>query len=172
MKVHALVDVDTNEIVAFVLTKDDIGDEEMLEYLLELADMGGVRYEGVYADAAYSSVDNFKLVCEVHKCRFITIFKSNTRGKSPGSKDRGEAARLWIRLPYNEWVKVTGYGHRWKVEGAFSNLKRMFSEFIRATSDDGVVREVTFMVRIFNYHKRVRADILGVTDNGVVVGGS
>ena len=145
--------------------------EDPSERVSRLADMDGVRYEGVYADTAYSSVDNFKLVCEVHKCRFITIFKSNTRGKNPGSKDRGEAARLWIRLPYDEWVKVTGYGHRWKVEGAFSDLKRMFSEFIRATSDDRVVREVTFMVRMFNYHKRVRADILGVTGNRVVVGG-
>ena len=40
------------------------------------------------------------------------------------------------------------------------------------TSDDGMVREVTFMVRMFNHHKRVRADMLGVTGNGVVVGGS
>ena len=39
------------------------------------------------------------------------------------------------------------------------------------TSDDGMVREVTFMVRMFNHHKRVRADMLGVTGNGVVVGG-
>ena len=69
-------------------------------------------------------------------------------------------------------MKVTDYGRRWKVEGAFSDLKRMFSEFIRATSEDGMVREVTFTVRMFNYHKRVRADMLGVTGNGVVVGGS
>ena len=40
------------------------------------------------------------------------------------------------------------------------------------TSDDWMVREVTFMVRMFNYHKRVRADMLGVTGNGVVIGGS
>lgn len=170
LKVHALTDVDTNEIVAFVLTKDDVGDEGMLEYLLELAELGGVKFEEVYADAAYSSVDNFKLVCEKYKCRFITSFKSNTSGKNLGSKDRGDAARLWIRLPYDKWVEVTGYGRRWKIEGAFSDLKRMFSEFIRATSDDGMVREVTFMIRMFNYHKRIRANILGITGNGVVVG--
>lgn len=40
LKVHALVDIDTNEIVAFILTEDYVGDEGMLEYLLELADMG------------------------------------------------------------------------------------------------------------------------------------
>ena len=40
------------------------------------------------------------------------------------------------------------------------------------TSDDWMVREVTFMVRMFNYHKRVRADMLGVTGNGVVGKGS
>lgn len=120
LKVHALVDVDTNEIVAFVLMKDDVGDEGMLEHLLDLADMGGVRYEDVYADAAYSSVENFRIVCGIHGCRFITSFKSNTRGKNLRSEDRGEAARLWVSLPYDEWVKVTGYGRRWKVEGAFS----------------------------------------------------
>ena len=40
------------------------------------------------------------------------------------------------------------------------------------TSDNGMVLEVTFMVRMFNHHKRVRADMPGVTGNGVVVGGS
>lgn len=55
------------------------------------------------------------------------------------------------------------------MEGAFSDLKRMFSEFIRATSDIGMVREVTIMIRMFNYHKRIRADELGITGNGVVV---
>ena len=172
LKVHALVDVDTNEIVAFVLTKDDVGDEGMLEHLLELADLAGTSYGEVYADAAYSSVENFRIVCEGRGCRFITSFKSNTRGKNLGSEARGEAARLWVGLPYDEWVEATGYGRRWKVEGAFSDLKRMFSEYVRATSEDGMVREVTFMVRMFNYHKRIRADMLGTTDNGVVVGGS
>ena len=94
LKVHALVDMDTNEIIAFVLTKDDVRDEGMLEYLLELADMGGVKYEEVYADAAYSSVENFKIICVDHGCKFITSFKSNTHDKNLGSKDRGEAARL------------------------------------------------------------------------------
>lgn len=172
LKVHALVDIDTNEIVAFILTEDDVGDEGMLEYLLELADMGDIRYDELYADAAYSSVENFRLVCEVHRRRFITSFKSNTVGRNRGSRDRGDAARLWVRLPYDEWVERTGYGRRWKVEGAFSDFKRMFSEHVRATSNDGMVREVTFRVRMFNYHKRIRADILGVTGNGVVVGGS
>lgn len=57
-----------------------------------------------------------------------------------------------------------GYSSRWKVEGAFSDLRRMFSEFVRATTDDG-------MVRMFNHHKRIRADMLETTGNGVVVGG-
>lgn len=69
-----------------------------------------------------------------------------------------------------------GEGHRIRtsLEGGrgLLDLKRMFSEFIRATSDIGMVREVTFMIRMFNYHKRIRADELGVTGNGVVVGGS
>lgn len=69
---HALTDLDTNEIVAFVLTRDDTGDEDMLEYLLEMADRGGVRYSAVYADGAYSSVENFKLVCKDRGCDFIT----------------------------------------------------------------------------------------------------
>lgn len=48
----------------------------------------------------------------------------------------------------------------------------MFSEHVRAASDEGMVREVTFRIRMFNYHKRIRANLLGVTGNGVVVGGS
>lgn len=118
----------------------------------------------MYADAAYSSVENFRIVCEGRGCRFITSFKSNTRRKNLGSEARGEAARLWAGLPYDEWVEVTGYDRRWRVEGTFSDLKRMSSEFVRATRDNG-------MVRMFNHHKRIRADMLGTTGNGVVVGG-
>ena len=170
LKLHALTDLDTNGIVAFVLTKDDTGDEDMLEYLLEMADMGGVDYDVVYADGAYSSVYNFELVCRDRECRFITSFKSNTRAKNLGSLDRGEAARLWCELPYREWTLETSYHMRWKIESAFSDFKRLMSEFVRATTDSGMVREVVFKVQAYNYHKRVRAEILGTTGNGVVVG--
>ena len=169
LKVHALVDVDSNEIVAFILTKDDVGDEGMLEYLLELADIGEVKYSTLYADAAYSSVDNFKLVCVDRGKEFVTSFKENTTPKNLGCSARGDAARLWCSLPYDEWVKRTGYGTRWKVESAFSDLKRLFSEYIRATTDDGMIREVTWMIKMFNHHKRVRANIMGTTGNGVKI---
>lgn len=37
---------------------------------------------------------------------------------------------------------VAGYGMRWKVEALFSSIKRIFGESVRATSPEGMLREV------------------------------
>ncbi len=169
LKMHALTDLDTNEIVAFVLTMDDTADVNMLEYLLEVIDRSGIRYNEIYADGAYSSAENFKLVCEQRECRFITSFKSTTKPRNNGSVARGEAARLWDSLSYDDWVKATGYNWRWKVESAFSDYKRLISEYVSARTTDGIIAEVVTGVRAFNMHKRIRASILGITGNGVQV---
>jgi len=58
---------------------------------------------------------------------------------------------------------------RWKIECTFSDLKRIITEFISARTTNGMVRQVLSMVSAFNVRKRIRADILGTTGNGVFV---
>ena len=56
------------------------------------------------------------------------------------------------------------------MECTFSDFKRVISECIDATSQDGMVRETFFKTLAFNIHKGIRASILQITGNGVVVG--
>ena len=169
LKLHCLVDIDTNEIIAWVLTEEKFGDTVAFPLLTELAFNAGHGIGEIYADAAYHGVENWKDTVD-HDVAFVVRFLSSTVPKSNGCMARGRAAAEWCSMPYNEWVEKSGYGLRWKIECTFSDFKRVISECIDATSQDGMVRETFFKTLAFNIHKGIRASILQITGNGVVVG--
>ena len=169
LKLHCMVDIDTNEILAWVLTEEMLGDSAAFSFLTELVFGAGHDISEVYADAAYHGVENWKDMVG-HDVAFVVRFLSSTVPKSRGCMARGRAAAEWCSLPYDEWVERTGYGRRWKVECTFSDFKRLIGECIDATSNDGMVRETFFKVLAFNIHKGIRASILRITGNGVPVG--
>ena len=140
LKLHCLVDIDTNEIIAWVLTEEKFGDTVAFPLLTELAFNAGHGIGEIYADAAYHGVENWKDTVE-HGVAFVVRFLSSTVPKSNGCMARGRAAVEWCSMPYNEWVEKSGYGLRWKIECTFSDFKRVISECIDATSQDGMVRE-------------------------------
>lgn len=160
LKLHALSDVDSGEIVAYAITTDKVGDAPLLEVLLAKAVGSGCKVSELYADGAYSSVRNFQFVCGKLHTKFVTSFKKNTRPANNGSVDRGEATRLWCSLPYEEWVVVSGYGTRWKCECTFSDIKRMFGEECVAKTVDGAVRRLMCKVIVHNGYKALRYGIL------------
>ena len=169
LKLHALVDIDTCEVLAYVLTYNDVGDPRMLPLLMELAAKGGHKMKILYADGAYGSDENWKIISREYECKFVTSFKVSTTPTNNGCPARGEAAREWCTLPYDEWVLATGYGMRWKVEVVFSDMKRILSEIFRSKTDQGHIVISYAKVASFNIHKIVRAQIMGVTGNGIRV---
>ena len=48
------------------------------------------------------------------------------------------------------WSLVALYGMRWKVEGFLSTFKRIFGEGVRATSREGMFREIRMKVNCYN----------------------
>ena len=166
---HALCDVDTGEILAYAVTDVTVGDSPMLKILVEAAKEKGHMFDTLYADGAYSSKDNWVFLSRDNDTRFVTSFKSNTRPNNNGCSARGDAARLWCSLPYDEWVTESGYGMRWKCECVFSDLKRLFPETVTASSEKGIIRQLFSRIEVFNRYKSVRAGIMGVTGNGVAV---
>lgn len=48
------------------------------------------------------------------------------------------------------WSRVVTYRMRWKVEGAFSTIKRILGERVQATSREGMFREVRMKVNSYN----------------------
>ena len=58
-----------------------------------------------------------------------------------GLSDRAFAVREFQNLRYDGWKEKHGYGRRCVV-GFFSAVKRCFGETVRATSVEGMFREV------------------------------
>lgn len=169
LKIHALCDVDSGEVIAYAITDSQVGDCPMLKVLVNAALEKGHRFDVLFADNAYCSDGNWKFLCSELGVRFVTGFRSNTAPTSNGCMARGKAAKLWCSLQYDEWVKVSGYGTRWKCECVFSDLKRIFPENIEVTGGEGINRQLITRMDIFNMYKTIRADIIGVTGNGITI---
>ena len=168
LKLHSLVDIDTGEILAYILTDDKVGDNSAFGHLVNLAVSGGYSLKVIFADAAYEDRKNWMLLDEL-KIKFVVKFKSSTSLHSRGSLARGRAAEGWITESYEDWKKITNYGLRWKVESAFSDFKRLTAETVSAVTTLGMAAQILSKVFAYNMHKRIRANMIGITRNEVYV---
>ncbi len=125
LKLHALSDIDSGEIVAYALTDGSVGDFPMLTILAETASERGHLFCVVYADGAHPSERNRKYL-SARKMKFITSFKSNARSRNNGCLAKSEMARLWCGFPYDEWKTVSGHGTRWKSNARSATSKGYF----------------------------------------------
>jgi hypothetical protein len=166
---HALCDVDSGEILAYAVTDETVGDVRMLKVIVGAAVKKGHSISVLFADGAYSSNDNWIFLSRENRIEFVTSFRSDTKPNNNGCYARGDAARLWCSLPYDEWVEVSGYGMRWKCECVFSDFKRIFPETVTASSEKGMLRQLFARIEVFNLFKLTRAEIIGITGNGIPV---
>ena len=169
IKIHALTDVDSGEIIAYILSTDKMGDNTAFRKLMNIAWDMGHRFSHVFADSAYEAKENWKDSGE-KKYTLVVRFKRNCNGKSNGCYERGIAARQFLAMSYEEWKKKVEYGRRWRVEGIFSDFKRIMSETIDSITDIGIVVEVAMKVIMFNLYKESRSDLMCITGNGIPVG--
>ncbi|MDR1954800.1 MAG: IS5 family transposase [Candidatus Methanoplasma sp.] len=168
LKVHTAVDIDSGEILAYILTDDSVGDNRAFIPLMKMLLEEQYSIRTVYADNAYEAIDNW-IFLDKEKIRFVVKFRSDTVGRSNGCMARGESAQLWVQLGEKKWKKFNGYGRRWKVECVFSDLKRLTAETVSATTPEGAEREVLMKILAYNTHKRIRADVISITRNNVLV---
>ena len=152
IKVHAMVDVETNQILGLEITDEETQDEEMfIPMLQQVTDhCGEEKIKSVLADGAY---DRKHLFNELEKRNIQSGIKTrkNASTRSGGSPYRAECIRNRKKLGgYREWAEDTDYGMRWKVEGLYSSVKRIFGESVRATSKEGMMREA--MMKFYCYN--------------------
>lgn len=88
----------------------------------------------VLGDGAYDRNEIFTTL-EHRKILSGIKTRANAAPHSTGSPYRAECVRDRIR---------------WKIEGNFSSLKRIFGEGVRATSREGMVREIRTKVNAYN----------------------
>ncbi len=143
IKAHIAVDVKTKELVSLEITDEKTADCEMFEPLLK-----DLNLKDVLADGAYDNEDSFEfLFSKEVKLPGIKI-RENASGK--GLSDRAFAVREFQRLGYEKWKRKHKYGKRWSAEGFFSAVKRCFGESVKATSVEGMFKEVKRKFMFYN----------------------
>lgn len=76
--------------------------------------------------------------------------RRNASTRSKGCPSRARMIREKKRIGEEEWKKKYGYGKRWSAEGFFSGAKRVMGEGVRASSREGMEREVKMKMLFYN----------------------
>lgn len=127
LKVHLLVDSESNEIVDLVVTPPSEADVNIGVQFLDQIPISGQ----VLADGAYDG-QRFRQGAYNKGIQAIVPPPTNAKlRKQACFKERNDAIRMISlfgddRAGRSLWGKLTGYCHRVKVESAFSRLKRIF----------------------------------------------
>jgi ribosomal protein L32E len=70
--------------------------------------------------------------------------------KSKGSQARKLAAMEQKTFKPKAWSRIHRFGYRWRVEGAFSCIKRIFGEYVSARKFVNMAKEMLLKVYIYN----------------------
>ena len=86
------------------------------------------------------------------KIGFIANIRENavTMPKCP---TRSEHVRFIHKHGKDKWYESTGYTMRWKVETAFSSLKKMFGEALRAKNSERLDNKLEGRIERYNSYK-------------------
>jgi len=146
IKVHAAVDVKTGKLLAMEITDFRCHDSLVFEKLLD-----GIQFKDVLGDGAYGNRRCYNY-CEMRGMDDPPGLKLRRHATTKPHRSwlRQKAALEWKKLGYEGWKEKHGYGRRWSVEGFFSAVKRCFGESVRATSPEGMIREVGMKFVLFN----------------------
>ena len=169
VKIHVCVDVDTNRILAYVITDESCGDSTCLDLLMEQVLSSGRRVKKLLVDAAYDSKDAWERYTGMRIDVVINIRSSSLGKYAPtgyqkvsckGSFARRRQIVRILQIGRDEWKLEMGYGMRWKVECTFSDLKRLFGDILRARARWNDVAEAYQKIRVLNIYKGCRQQAL------------
>jgi hypothetical protein len=150
IKVHTIVDIESGQILGLEITDETIQDDPLFTSLLDQAESccGSIRQ--VLGDGGYDRKDVFNIL-ENRGIMSGIKTRENAATRSRGSPYRAECVREKRKSGgYRPWMEKTGYGKRWKVEGVFSAVKRIFGESVRSSSREGMMREAMMKFQCYN----------------------
>jgi hypothetical protein len=149
LKVSAVVDVDSKQLLALEITEEDTADSEVLRPLLK-----DVNIKEALMDGAYDTNDAFNFLKEKGvDCPGIKIRENAVVGNE--ITPRSNAVMEYKKNGYKGWKQIHQYGRRWAVEGYFSSIKRIFGESVRASSPAGMVNEIRRAFTLYNILIRI-----------------
>ena len=129
-KIHFVADMKTGQVVSTDVSSEKVGDGRRPERLVRRAE-GSVRVRRVPADGVYDSKANFNFLAGEGIRPAIRVAK-NSVPKCDGSYAKKKAVMEQQAFGPKAWSRIHRFGHRWRVEGSFSCIKRIFGEYVTA----------------------------------------
>ena len=126
IKVHLMIDVETNQILGLEITDESVQDDRMFVLLLDRTQQNCGEEHPVCRAPADGAYDRNELFNTFERWGIPPGIKTRVDAAthSTGSPYRAECARDRNRMGgYPMWARVVTYGMRWKAEGAFSHLQ-------------------------------------------------
>jgi len=148
LKVHFAVDIKTKQVVSMDVSSEKVADGKRLKRLVNRANEN-VRVKRVLADGAYDSRANFNFLSSNHIKPVIRV-RSNSVPKSKGCQARKEAVIEQQAFKPRAWSRIHRFGKRWRVEGAYSCIKRIFGEYVSAKKFVNMAREMAMKAAAYN----------------------
>ena len=148
LKFHIAVDIRTSQIVSMDVSSEKVSDGRRLKRLVKRAGES-VRVNRVLGDGAYDTKDNFNFLSGRGIRPVIRVAK-NSVPKCNGSYARKKAVIEQQMFRPKAWSRIHRFGFRWRAEGAFSSIKRIFGEYVSARRFANMVREMRMKASIYN----------------------
>lgn len=156
LKIHVAVNIKTKEILALDVTDEKTHDGKIMKKLVENVlkiTPNKKKIKSILGDGAYDSNDNFRFLNDKKIDPIIKVKRNSAVILSENNKTRNKEVRQQTK-DFLKWKKKKRYGHRWMAETAFSSIKRMFGEYIMATSFQNMVKEMILKVSLYNIFRR------------------
>ncbi len=142
-KLHAIIDVQSRQIVAAELTGNDVHDSQVFERLLKQAIQSVEEIEAFYGDGAYHPHAIIEMLEELDIEPMIPLPKNAViSGENKDECMQVTKARDKLLLKQYDaggtesWKKSTDYHLRSLIENLFSRMKRIFGERMRQKHDN------------------------------------
>lgn len=153
-KLHIGIDAETQDIVVNEMTRNNKGDGEIAEIMV---DRIRGRIDKIYGDGAYDGCDfREKLHTRGSKCIVPPPHNATYKGAREGwQRERDESLAEIQGLGGGEegrklWKKLSGYHVRSLVETSFSRMKRIFGSNLKARGWGGQCSECVCKCLIIN----------------------
>ena len=149
LKIHFAVDIKTKQVVSMDVSSEKVYDGRRLKRLVNRAKKNNVRVKRALGDGAYDSKANFNFLSGKGIKPVIRVRKGSVP-KSRGSQSRKKAVLEQRMFKPKAWSRIHRFGYRWRVEGAFSCIKRIFGEYVSAKKFVNMAKEMAMKAYIYN----------------------
>ena len=148
LKVHFAVNIKTKQVLSMDVSSEKVHDGGRLKGLVREASEN-FRVKRVLADGAYDSRENFTFLSD-NNIKPVIRVRSNSAAKSRGCLPRKYAVIEQKMFKPRAWSRIRRFGYRWRVEGAFSCIKRIFGEYVTAKKFTNMTKELTMKASLHN----------------------